>query len=240
MNAGWHMMRFPEVVVLLLMHAGFLVFPPRCAAAPARSRSNAKYAISQDTVRDTIAAFLKKEQSANSPSANKGSNELRDNGPDRIVVPCLADLKIPADLMAREKNPELEVTSIRRDAFAHDLLIHLRCRRREACGSFLVLASPASGIREFPSRNFSGPVPTSELSATRPAVLRRARHSAPVLVEPGKPAVLVLQGQGMRITLPVTCLERGSLDQQVSVRDPMTRKIVQAKVVGPGQLQSAF
>jgi len=52
--------------------------------------------------------------------------------------------------------------------------------------------------------------------------------------------VLVLQGAGMRITVPVICLQRGSLNQQVSVRNVLTRKILQAKVVGPGHLWSAF
>jgi len=233
------MTRFSVVVMSLLMGAGFVaVLAPLCAAAT--SRRSAKYAISQDQVRGTIAAFLKKEQSSNIPSANKRSNELRDNGSDRIVVPRLANLKIPANLMACEKDPELEVTSIRRDAFAHDLLIHLRCRRREVCSSFLVTASAAPGIREFSSRIFSGPGFASELSAPRRAVFRGMRHSAPALVEPGKSAMLVLQGQGMRITVPVICLQRGSLAQQIAVRDALTRKILQAKVVGPGQLQSAF
>jgi hypothetical protein len=237
MNNVWRIGRF-SVPVMLLVAGVVVVFSPPCTAAPLASRSNAKYAISQETVRGTIAAFLKKEQSANIPSANKGSSELRDNAPDQAVAPRLADMKIPADLTAREKDPDLEVTSIRRDTFAHDLLIHLRCRRRAVCSSFLVTASAAPGIREFSSRDFFASGSALQSGAARhPA---SPRHSAPMLVEPGKSAVLVLQGQGMRITVPVTCLERGSLDQQVSVRDLLTRKILQAKVVGPGQLQSAF
>jgi hypothetical protein len=195
----------------------------------------AGYALSLDTVRDRIAAFLKEERSANNGSSEAPENALKQNS-----SPRLSNLQIPAGLMAREKDPQLEVTSIRRDAFSHDLLIHLRCRRRAVCGSFLVLASPALGLREFSLRNFSDSILASRWEASRKAVSRRSRSSAPVLVQPGKSAMLVLQGQGMRITLPVICLQRGSLAQQVAVRDSQTRTILQAKVVGPGQLQSAF
>jgi hypothetical protein len=195
----------------------------------------AGYALSRDAVRERIAAFLKEERSANNGSSEAPENALKQNSSPRF-----SDLQIPAGLMASEKDPELEVTSIRRDAFAHDLVIHLRCRRREVCGSFLVLASPAPGTSEFSSRNFSDSAIASGLRASQQPVALRAHNSAPMLVEPGKSAVLVLQGQGMRITLPVVCLERGSLAQQVAVRDPQTRKILQAKVVGRGQLSSTF
>lgn len=251
MNANSHIPHLAVTVMLLLTGAGFvLVAAPQCVAAPVKLRSTLKYAISEEWVRDTIAAFLEKAQSANIRSANNGSsakngsanngvNQERSNGPDQIV-PRLAELKIPADLVSSEKDPELEVTSVRRDAFSHDLLIHLRCRRREVCGSFLVLAPSASSTAELLSQNFSAAAFPSGLRPPRQAVTRRSRNSAPPLVEPGKSAVLVLQGEGMRITVPVICLQRGSLAQQVAVRDAQTRKILQAKVVGPGQLWSAF
>jgi flagella basal body P-ring formation protein FlgA len=44
----------------------------------------------------------------------------------------------------------------------------------------------------------------------------------------------------MRIVLPVVCLQRGSFAQRINVRDPETRKILQAEVVGVGRLQTTF
>jgi flagella basal body P-ring formation protein FlgA len=71
-------------------------------------------------------------------------------------------------------------------------------------------------------------------------VLNAARAGGVTLVEPGKPAVLHLFSSGIRMSLDVTPLERGALNQTIRVRFPGTGKVLQAQVTGVRQLEATF
>jgi len=61
-----------------------------------------------------------------------------------------------------------------------------------------------------------------------------------LMVNQGKPAVLVMEGPSFRMTIPVVPLENGVLGQRVRVRNLDSRRIVAAEVVGPGRLHKTL
>jgi flagella basal body P-ring formation protein FlgA len=61
--------------------------------------------------------------------------------------------------------------------------------------------------------------------------------SDPVLIQPGRMAVLVIDGDGFRITQPVMPLRRARLGELVRVTDPLTHRSLVARVSGKGMLR---
>ena len=59
---------------------------------------------------------------------------------------------------------------------------------------------------------------------------------AELMVKAGAETRLVIQGADYRLTSTVIPLQSGTLGQQIRVRDPVTRKLLTAQVVGPGLL----
>ena len=62
----------------------------------------------------------------------------------------------------------------------------------------------------------------------------------PVLARPGKPAILVMQGQDVRIIMNVIPLQGGIRGQSILVRDPGTSRVMTAEVVGDDRLEASF
>ena len=62
----------------------------------------------------------------------------------------------------------------------------------------------------------------------------------PVLVKPGRPATLVMQGPNMRVTTTVVPLQPGIKGQTIMVRDATTARVMRAEVVGEGLLQAGL
>ncbi len=101
----------------------------------------------------------------------------------------------------------------------------LRCTRREDCVPFLVWereqqpgVAPAS-LRNLPETSASRIVP---------------------LVKPGQTAALTWEQAGIRIVLPVTCLEGGGLGQFVRVRFQSAPRVLRAEVVGAGTVRASL
>lgn len=67
-----------------------------------------------------------------------------------------------------------------------------------------------------------------------------SRRNTVQLVGPGKVATLLVTSEEMQMMLEVTPLERGSLDQVIRVKLPLTGKVLQAKVTGSGHLEAIF
>lgn len=106
----------------------------------------------------------------------------------------------------------------------------LRCVRPEDCVPFLVW------VHE--EKTSSAPVANSGTS----------RHFAPSLganvaghlVKPGQTAMLTWDESGIRVVLPVTCLDAGALGQFVRVQFKNTARILRAEVVGDGSLRASL
>jgi hypothetical protein len=141
-----------------------------------------------------------------------------------------ADISLPADFSTAIPNPALEVTNVRLVAGNRAVLVSLRCRERAACGSFLaeiaVHDRSADEARTLSSvGGFSPPAP------------KVVAESGPVLIQPGRAALLVIDGGGFRITEPVMPLKRARLGETVRVADPRTHRQWLAQVSGDGVLR---
>ncbi len=100
----------------------------------------------------------------------------------------------------------------------------LRCTRAKDCVPFLVWAYGGNAHKEI------------QPGQATPA--NSAENRQPRLVKTGQTALLAWDGGGIRIVLPVTCLDAGSLGQTVRVRLKHVDRILRAEVVGAGTLSA--
>jgi len=108
--------------------------------------------------------------------------------------------------------------------------LRLRCKSSEQCLPFFVIVHGmpqafAAKIARDPRRS-------------RFALQNRSKQ--PTLIRAGSRAVLVLEGGRARITTTVICLDNGALRSRVRVKNPATRQILMAEVVGKGVVRSTF
>ena len=106
----------------------------------------------------------------------------------------------------------------------------LRCVRPEDCIPFLVWArekEPAvMGTRSL----LSGPSPARQASG------RDARR----LIDRGQTATLTWDRAGIRVVLPVTCLEAGAAGQFIRIRFKNSPQTLRAEIVGAGTLRASL
>jgi hypothetical protein len=76
--------------------------------------------------------------------------------------------------------------------------------------------------------------------ALSPITSPRATPKPPVLVKPGAAATLIMLGRNARITLSVLPLQPGAKGQTILVRDLATARVMAAKVIDTGLLQTRF
>ena len=72
-----------------------------------------------------------------------------------------------------------------------------------------------------------GPVKTEQLSSAASALVRR-----------GESAAMQLDGEGFSASLSVVCLEDGLLSKVIRVREPATKRVYRAEIVGRGTLRA--
>ncbi len=116
----------------------------------------------------------------------------------------------------------------------------------------LILARAAAGLSEAqrfdPARNLTVPervivrraparVPGTRITGRRR--VRSEESSGPGEVRPGQTATLVWDGGGIRVAVPVTCLDRGSAGESVRARIVPSGTIVRAVVVQAGVLRAS-
>jgi hypothetical protein len=164
------------------------------------------------------------------------ANFLEQHGWTRDALPHVSDLRLPAELLSKsvlsEEN-DLEVTAAALDPFTKRLQVQMRCRERSACGSFLVRMVVPSGV--------VAQMPASQLRTAAAGHNSNPIHvAAPILVRPGSIVTLTMESTSMRLTVPVICLERGSLAQQIKVRNSETGRVLGAEVVGPNEVRTSF
>ncbi|MGO9124751.1 MAG: flagella basal body P-ring formation protein FlgA [Terriglobales bacterium] len=139
---------------------------------------------------------------------------------------ALAESPWSETIYASQDNPALEVELAFFDPARQASQIRLRCVERTVCPSFWV-AVPAGQRPHLLSRAAFSAV------AAAHATIKDA-----TLVEFGQRVMLILEDPPMRIQLPVTCLQRGSLGKQVRAMDPSTHRVFRAEVTDAGTLRA--
>lgn len=136
-------------------------------------------------------------------------------------VDCAAAGNIP-------RNSQLELLKTAWNARLQRWEFALRCFKPEDCVPFLVWTreNKPSGIKAGAARSKRPDTPTA------------GRSNSPPLVQRGQTASLTWEQAGIRIVLPVTCIDAGELGQWVRVRLPNTNGTLRAEVVGQGTLRA--
>jgi hypothetical protein len=124
------------------------------------------------------------------------------------------------------EDAELELIKSDWDAGLRRWEFLLHCVRPEDCVPFMVSARDPG----------QGSSPYGASSAESSARIQSSAGFA-LLVRPGETAMLTWDQAGIRVTLPVTCLDAGGLGQYVRVRLKSTPQILRAEVVGNGAVQ---
>jgi hypothetical protein len=166
---------------------------------------------------------------------------------------CTSALRVPY-------GAPLKLTKQFWDPALHNWEYSLRCVHPSDCVPFLIRArgtvaqdpkTVSRVVRQTDSRR-----PTSRNAAHGPAVplLLRSSHSLQksqpglaatvvnqsLLVRPGETVTLTWEEAGIRLVLPVTCLDRGGLGQEVRARIKTGGRVLRAEVVGEGKLRAAL
>ena len=141
-------------------------------------------------------------------------------------LPAASDLQWSGAVVASRENAELQVVGVAFDPVQERMAFSTRCIRRSDCPQFVVSAAEKSlGTR---IRNSSRDAASS--SHLRAKSIARA----------GERATLMLEEAGMRITMPVVCLQNGSLSERIRVREANGRRVFHAQVAGRGLLRAEF
>lgn len=116
-----------------------------------------------------------------------------------------------SSMSSLEPHAALRVASVEPMAVG-DVRVRLRCERNSICLPFYVVVHNATGKIE-------------------PAI---RQERLPMMVHGGDHVMLICEGKGVQITLPVICLQNGVAGQQVRVRSTDRKKTYLARVVRPG------
>lgn len=123
------------------------------------------------------------------------------------------------EVEASADNAEVEVAGSRWNRQRGGLELSAHCVPRALCKSFLIFVKPpAEGSLEW-------------FAASPGLSARPQREKGSELAHAGERATLLVQDGEVRISVPVTCLQRGRLGEQIRVLDPVARRVFRATVV---------
>ncbi len=150
-----------------------------------------------------------------------------------------ARIILPPSFTTADPSPKLDLIAITPSLDHLRLLARIRCRERVECGSFLaeiVLSGSTSEVmanepKSVPER-LTGRISFQEIRKSLTQL-----DPGPVLVLPGRLALLTIDGEGFKITQPVIPLRPARLGELVRVSDPHTHRSWLAQVAGIGQLR---
>jgi hypothetical protein len=118
---------------------------------------------------------------------------------------------------------QLELIRANRNEALERWEFSLRCAKPEACVPFMVWAHEEAPREDGPARD--------------PGLTAQGQGKI-LLVKPGQTATLVWDEGGIRVVLPVTCLEAGALGQVVRVRLKNVARTMRGEVMSDGTLQA--
>jgi len=138
-----------------------------------------------------------------------------------------------SQVVATLENPEL--MAVRADLWGNSqAMVLMRCRNSGQCIPFYVaLKWPDAAAAAQALRNSNLPSGiTGSAVNLRPAV--QASHPAePAVVRRGDAATLVIEGERMRMELPVICMQDGGVGARIRVMSADRKKNYVAEVVSP-------
>jgi phosphatidylserine/phosphatidylglycerophosphate/cardiolipin synthase-like enzyme len=130
----------------------------------------------------------------------------------------------------------LQVVQVSWDDRQSAVNFHLRCRAQKQCANFLVQA-PASARQAIDWQEQLKH--TSASGVNYAAGISTYTHlHAPLLAKAGETALLSMQSDGVRISVRVVCLQRGTLGQVIRACDLQSHKVYRAEVVSQGVLRA--
>jgi hypothetical protein len=155
-------------------------------------------------------------------------------------------VRFPGALMVSTENPDLHVTRLELDRTLHVMEFWIVSGSDPGVLPFLVMVRPTGGTRELaeqldlPSTDQRGAAADMARSLSGLYGERHTEHGE-TEVEPGKAARLHLtSASGTQMFLNATALERGAIGQRVRVKIQPTGRVLDARVVGHGQLEAEF
>lgn len=167
-----------------------------------------------------IARFLADESSLRTVAGETTRSENR--------MDCAGARGVPADAL-------LELTKSGWNPALQRWEFALRCTRPEQCIPFLVWRSGEANASGRPDGMKSA---TASASSAGASIGFARGGDIGRLVKPGQTVTLSWDGGGIRIVLPVTCLDGGGAGELVRVRFKNTSRILQAEVLGDGTLRA--
>ncbi|MGH9500012.1 MAG: flagella basal body P-ring formation protein FlgA [Terriglobales bacterium] len=141
-------------------------------------------------------------------------------GPERV--------KFLSQVTSTAAEPGLQVAQVTHWQ-GDKLRVELRCHDPHACLPFYVL------VTEQKTTGKPGQTPAAVANGG-PAALEMAEEKP--LIRSGDPATLTFADRGLRITMPVICLENGRRGQEIRVASSDHRRFYKAEIVGPGLLKA--
>lgn len=117
----------------------------------------------------------------------------------------------------------------------------LRCVRPEDCIPFLVwVQQERTSPLEVDARNGGARGSAFRFEPSARTLAKAGENAAERLVKPGQTAMLTWEQAGIRVVVPVTCLEAGGLGQFVRVRFKNAARTLRAEVVGEATLRASL
>ncbi len=167
-----------------------------------------------------------------SPGARVEPQQVAAALSSRSVAVSPAQVVFPSSVVARHFGPSIEVLSVENMDDARTK-VKLRCRESNQCLPFYAIINWAS-----PEEAENAALQWSGLRPSMPGPAVPARQ--PWLVRAGESATLVLEGQHVRIQLPVICLANGDAGKSIRVTTTDRKKIYRAEVVEAGVLKGGL
>jgi Chaperone for flagella basal body P-ring formation len=136
------------------------------------------------------------------------------------------------------KAAALELTRTSWNASLHRWEFALRCTRSKECIPFLLSAHESSSWkRETVAEASGGSVFRSAMTSTFASPERAPSER---VVKPGQTVTLRWDERGVRIVLPVTCLDGGAAGETVRVRFKSAPRVMRAEVLPDGTLRAGI
>jgi len=144
-----------------------------------------------------------------------------------------AEIRFLSPMSAAGRDSSLQVVEIAKWA-GDTVKVQLRCRDHRACLPFYVLLTGAekAGTRGQTLQPTSG-ISSEGRNATEVFAKQTLMHD-------GDPAILLFDNTGLRISLPVICLQSGSRGQTIRVESRDHKRFFKAKIVESGLLKATL
>jgi hypothetical protein len=156
----------------------------------------------------------------------------------------LEDLRIQSPVPGLKEDAGLEVKKISFDPLRRAVVFELWTSHEPQYLPFTVTTRSDPALWGMPqllneSTSDAGKESNGETPNSGKAADVTSRKQ-PVLVKPGRPATLVMQGPNLRVTTTVVPLQPGIKGQTIMVRDATTARVMRAEVVDEGLLQAGL